>query len=103
MKCTDHPFLLVGDEQHADPALFHHADRFGGKRLGADRDRRGCHGLIDAERLDIRATFEHAPQVAVGEDACEGAVAALDCGHTHALAGDFENGLDQRSTRCHAR
>ena len=34
MKCTDHPFLLVGDEQHAYPALFHHADRFGGKRLG---------------------------------------------------------------------
>ncbi len=93
MDCAHHPLIGVGHGQRADAPLVHQSHGFSGECLRADGDRARCHRVLDPHGLDVGAALEHPAQVAVGEDACERAIGAFDCGHAHALAGDLENGL----------
>ena len=99
MQRPHHPMGVVGDRQGADSSLLHQPYGLGGKRLWADRDRARGHCVINEHGLDVGPAFEHPAQIAVGENADQRAVVALDRSHAHALAGDLQNGLGKRCTK----
>src|SRR5215475_9355573 len=85
---------IVNDDDRSDAALFHERQRFARQYVWIHNLGIWVHALRNSHAESCSAVrFHKAAKVAVGEDACEGAVGVDDCGHAEFLGGHFVKGV----------
>ena len=97
---TDLPFAVF-HQQRSDRVFLHAMNGLGSQRIATDPAPAFGHDIGYAHGVDIDVAFEHAAQIAIGEDAAGTAFRIRDHGHSHAFARHFQQGFID-STRLRA-